>query len=124
MKAPRSSSTSNHHQHGAKVRGEAASSERGCVTIDGEEAPLTASLLQEELNWHRVSRNQCVEGERATALQQHDGGCHLAPHAAAAEMDRLCFKCGSGCSRERCPSCGATFEDELEAASSSTTSAG
>ena len=59
-----------------------------------------------------------MEGERASALQQ-DGGCHLAPHAvaaaaAAAEMDRLCFKCGSACSRERCPSCGTTFEDERE----------
>ena len=114
------------------MRGEAANSERGSVTIDLEDAPLSRPLsLQEELNWHRVSRNQCVEGERASGLQQQDACCHLAPPAAAAttatsaEMDRLCFKCGSACSRERCPSCGTTFEDEREEeASSTTTSAG
>ena len=90
-------------------------------------AQLTVlSDFQDELNWHRVSRNQCAEGERASTgggeEEGEGGGNHV-----SASMDRLCYKCGSACSRERCPSCGTLFDEEREeepSPSSSTSSDG
>ena len=93
-------------------------------------AQLTVlSDFQDELNWHRVSRNQCAEGERASPgggeeeeEEEEGGGNHV-----SASMDRLCYKCGSACSRERGPSCGTLFDEEREeepSPSSSTSSDG
>ena len=87
----------------------------GSVMSGRRNAQLNPSpIFQNELNWHRVSRNQCVEGERASSEEREEeggGGNHVSSTAAAC-MDRLCYKCGSACSREQCPSCGTIFEQE------------
>ena len=114
-------STSNHHhQHGGTKVSQFR--DRFRCDIVGICATHCLSDFQDELNWHKVSRNQCVEGERASS---GEGGNHVSAFAAAA-MDRLCYKCGSACSRERCPSCGTLFDEEREEepTSSSSTSDG
>ena len=112
----RARSTSNHHhQHGATATvGQFGARFRDARLPKCATQPI--SDFQNELNWHRVSRNQCVEGERASSEEQKEEGGegnHVSSiAAAAASMDRLCYKCGSACSREQCPSCGTIFEQE------------
>ena len=117
----RSSTSNHHHQHGGARVSECRARFRDSSRQTSANS-VSLRFLQDELNWHRVSRNQCVEGERASNEEEEEtggGGGGGGNHVSAASMERLCYKCGCACSRERCPSCGTRFEEEREDPSTS-----